>query len=378
MRPLKSTALCLLAAAALLQACALPARAQARPVETHHRLFIPWTNEAFDVELSGLLMNLIDNSEEARARAAAAGVSEPRVREYAGMFSWGKGVPFSKFGLLRIRVEPLPKGVGAEAVRAFAAEQLAKSRHLMKGDIKEAAYKQTPMLKFRLTGSPPVGWTYHGSGGGAAAFPMPFLGMPDSLRVVEAFVVRDGAAVTFRYVSSEIKEKDEQFFYSILDSVKFIDVSSPTSSYDYFMLGRDLYNRKEHAAAAAALGKGLALERRKRELTQTQWRDLVMTLANALGAADDVKRAREVLEYGAAEEPTFPYFHHGLSRLHAHLGDLDGTLAELEKTYQNMPKEQKSFGRWPPDPSEDPAYRKFAGDRRFDEGVKALKKKYKN
>ena len=377
MRPLKTTALCLLAAAALLQACALPARAQTRPIETHHRLFIPWTNEAFDVELQGLLMNLMDVSEEARAQAAAAGVNDPRIREYAGMLTWGK-VNFSKFGLLRIRVEPLPKGAGAEAVRAFAAEQHAKSQYVNKGDIKEAAYKQTPLLKFKLTAKSPHDGSYLGYLAGASALPVPFLAFASSFRVLEAFVVREGAVVTFRYMSEEIKEKDEQFFYSVLDSVKFIDVSSPSSSYDYFMLGRDLYHRKEHGRAVAALDKGLALERRKRELTQTQWRDLVMALANALGAADDVKRAREVLEYGVAEEPTYPYFHHGLSRLHAHFGDLDLTLSELEKTYQNLPKGQKAFGRWPPNPLEDPAYRKFAGDRRFDEGVKALKKKYKN
>lgn len=377
MRRLKTTALCLLAAAALLPARALPARAQSpRPIETRHRLFIPWTNEAFDVELRGLVMNLLDISDEVRAKAAAAGLAEPRVREYAAMLG-GKEV-VSKFGLLLIRLEPLPAGVGAEAWRASAAEFYAKSKHVSKADIKLAAYGQTPLLKYKFNvGSPMVG-AYFGYLGGTSAFPVPFLGLPGSVRVLEAFVVREGTAITFRFTSPEIKEKDEQFFYSVLDTVKFFDASSPSSSYDYLMLGRDLYNRKEHGRAVAALDKGLALERRKRELTQTQWRDLVMTLANALGGADRAELARDVLEYGVAEEPTFPYFHHGLSRLHAYFGDLDRTLAELEKTYQNMPKGPKTFVVGIPDPSEDPAYRKFAGDQRFSEGVKTLKKKYKN
>jgi hypothetical protein len=104
-----------------------------------------------------------------------------------------------------------------------------------------------------------------------------------------------------------------------------------------------------------------------------------MTLANALGAADDTERARDVLEYGVATEPSYPYFHHGLSRLYSYFGDLDRVLASLDKTYQYVPKDKSflSFIRGIPDPLLDPAFRRFKDDPRFIDGVRTLKKKYK-
>jgi hypothetical protein len=104
-----------------------------------------------------------------------------------------------------------------------------------------------------------------------------------------------------------------------------------------------------------------------------------MTLANALGAADNPERARDVLEYGVATEPTYPYFHHGLSRLYSYFGDLDRVLASLEKVYQYGPKDKGFFGflHGIPDPLLDPAFQKYKDDPKFRDAIKALKKKYK-
>jgi tetratricopeptide (TPR) repeat protein len=382
MRHPRSKVLCLAAAAALLQVCALNAHGQqGASSETRQRLFVPWADIALDVELPGLIMSPLEVTEGPRAESAAAAERQPagdgparRAREFVTLLAPG-GEGLSKMNTLRIRLDPVPEGSAAEALRADALASYAKNRYVNRGGVKQDAYKQTPLLRYRLSGMTPLDVVSVGPGG-VASIPG-VVGLPSSLRVLEAFVVRGGAGVTLRFMSPELKGKDEQFFYSILDSLRFVDTSKSSSSYDYYLLGRDLYKRKEHGAAVAALEKGFAVEAQKRELTRAQWREMVMTLANALSGANDLGRAREVLEYGVAEEPTYPFFHHGLSHLYAHLGDLERTLSELEKTYQLVPKEKNVSGWTVPDPLEDPGYVKFAGDAGFRDGVKALRKKYK-
>jgi tetratricopeptide (TPR) repeat protein len=374
-----------LAAAILLLACPLVAFGQQPDVGETARVFVPWSNVAFDVELKGLATKLWDISEDVQKQIAKdrnAPDSARQTREFAGMFSpvRGNGV---RLGLLRIHIEPVPANVSAEALRAGAAEHYPKSQYITKDNVKLYGYKQTPILRVKVIDSRPQDWAFLSFiGGGYSAFPTFYSvpGMYSPYSVLEAYVVRDGTGIRFSYKVPKLEEKDEQFFYTILDSVRFFDSSSPASNYDYFTLGSELYKWKEHGKAVAALEKGLALEQKKRELTPTQWRQLVMTLANALGAADDAERARDVLEYGVAAEPTYPYFHHGLSRLYSYFGDLDRALAELEKAYEYVPRDKsfQSFLSRIPDPLRDPAFGRYKDDARFNEAVKALKKKYKH
>ena len=381
---LKSKVVSFAAAVILLQACTLCALGQEPDAEETPRLFVPWSNVAFDVELKGLATKLIDISEDVQKQAATdknATDGARQAREFAGMFSPVKGNGV-RLGFLRIHLEPVAADVSAEALRAGAAELYPKSQYISKDNVKLYEYKQSPILKVKIMNSRPQDWAFLSYiGGGNSAFPTFYSvpGMYSSYSVLEAYMVRDGTGIRFRYTVPKLEEKDEQFFYSILDSIRFFDSSSPSSSYDYFTLGSELYKWKEHGKAAAALEKALALEQKKRELTQPQWRQLVMTLANALGAADNTERARDVLEYGVATEPTYPYFHHGLSRLYSYFGDLDRVLASLERAYQYVPKDKSflSFLRGIPDPLSDPAFRRFKDEPRFIDAVRTLKKKYK-
>lgn len=371
------------AAAVLLLACAPRVPGQQPDVDERTRLFAPWSNVAFDVELKGLTTKLWDISEDVRRQAAAdkdAAYGARQARDYVGMFWPVKGTG-ARPGFLRIHMEPVDADVSAEALRAGAAGLYPKSQYITKDNVRLFEYKQTPILRVKVIDSRPQDWAFLSFiGGGYSSFPTFYSvpGMYSTYSVLEAYVVRDGTGIRFSYKVPKVEEKDEQFFYAVLDSVRFFDSSNASSSYDHFTLGVEYYGRKEHGRAAAALEKALALERQKRELAQPQWRQLVMTLANALGAADDVERARDVLEYGAAAEPTYPYFHHGLSRLHSYFGDPERVLASLERAYRHVPK-GKSFMsslRGIPDPLRDPAFQRFRDDPKFVEAVKALKKKH--
>ena len=384
MRGLKFKALSFAAVIIVLLACALCTLGQQPDVEEKQRVFAPWSNVAFDVELKGMATGLLDISEDVQKQAATdknATAGARQAQEFIGMFSPVKGNGV-RLGLLRIHMEPVLADVSAEALRAGAAELYPKSQYVSKDNVKLYEYKQTPLLRVKVIDSRQQDWAFLSfTNSGNSAFPT-FYSMSSKYStygVLEAYIVRDGTGIRFSYRVPKLEEKDEQFFYSILDSVRFFDSSSPSSSYDYFTLGSKLYRWKEHGKAVAALEKALALEQKKRELTQPQWRQLVMTLANALGATDNTERAREVLEYGVAMEPTYPYFHHGLSRLYSYFGDLDRVLASLERAYQYVPKDKSflSFLRGIPDPMLDPAFQKYKDDPKFRDAVKALKKKYR-
>ncbi len=380
---LKSKSVSLAAAVILLLACAPGAHGQQPDVDERARLFVPWSNVAFDVGLKGLTTKLWDISEDVQRRIAAdkkATADNRQAREFAGMFSPVKGSG-ARLGFLRIHMEPVSADVSAEALRAGAAELYPKSQYITKDNVKLYEYKQTPILRVKVIDSRPQDWAFLSFiGGGYSSFPTFYSvpGMYSTYSVLEAYMVRDGTGIRLSYKVPKLQEKDEEFFYTILDSIRFFDAAGASSSYDYFTLGSECYKWKEHGKAVAALEKALALEQKKRELTQEQWRQLVMTLANALGAADDVERARDVLEHGAAAEPTYPYFHHGLSRLYSYFGDLDRVLASLEQAYQHVPKDRSfmSFLRRIPDPMLDPAFNRFKDDPKFRDAVKALKKKH--
>lgn len=358
--------------ATLLLACALCAQAQQADASETQRLFVPWSSHALDMELKGLMSSLWDSSEEAQK---GANNGRP-LREFVGILippkDGGRNV-----GFLRVRLEPVREGTAASALRDSAAAHYATAGYVSKASIKPYEHGQSALLKFKFNGRPPQEGTYLSYFGGYSGFPIPVPGLPLANPVFEAYVVRDGTAVAFRYSGMKLNEKDELFFQSLLDTVRFVDAASPSSSYDHYALGGELYRRKQHAEAVAALEKALALEQKQRVLTQPQWRQLVMTLANALGAADDVTRAREVLDYGVANEPSYPYFYHGLSRLYSHLGDLDRVLASLEQAYRFAPKKNSLPGWSIPDPLLDEAFHKYRDEPRFRDAVKALKKQYK-
>lgn len=366
----------------LLLACALGAHAQQPGVDERARLFVPWSNVAFDVELKGSATKLWDITGDVQRRIAAdrkATDDNRQAREFAVMLSPVKGTG-GRSGLLQIHLEPVSTDVTAEALRAGAAALYPKSQYITKDNVKLYEYKQTPILRVKVLSSLPQDWAFLSRiRGDYSYYPSIYSAPPrySTYSVLEAYVVRDGTGIRFSYKVPKVEEKDEQFFHTILDSVRFFDSASASSSHDHFLLGSEYYKWKEHDRAAAALEKALALEQKQRGLTQPQWRQLVMTLANVLGAADDVERARDVLEYGVAAEPTYPYFHHGLSRLYSHFGDMERVLAELDLAYLYQTKRPRLFAGWPiPDPMRDPAFNRFKDDPKFRDAVKALKKKH--
>ena len=367
MRSLAVRSLSAFAVAGLLAVCAAHARAQdERDV---YRLFLPGNQRALDFDLRQFDVGYSDLDGEPAAgsnKASRARMLLVSFKPKPGRRKWQTS--------FIVQVEEARAGVTAETIREAAIESLLKSDGVSKGSIRREAYRQAALLRYTtsgprfesifFTGLSPI--PVRSSFGSGFKFP-----------VLEAFQVQDGVWVGFRCVRLGTKEKEddgEELLRFLIDSVQVVDASRPSTSFDYYHLGRALYQQKEHGAAVAALSKALGLERAARQLSRPSWRQLIMTLANAHGATDDAARAREVLEYGVTAEPTYAYFHHGLARLHGFFGDVDRAVASLEKAYEFAPK-PVGFLQLPlPDPLADAAFAKFKDDPKFRDAVKAMKK----
>jgi tetratricopeptide (TPR) repeat protein len=191
-------------------------------------------------------------------------------------------------------------------------------------------------------------------------------------RAMQAFLARDDVWVSVVVSGQEAGAREEALLHTLLDSLKFTDTSSPTNSFDFYHKGRLLYLRKDYRRAAEALSAGLDLERRERRLDKASWRNLVINLVDSYAASRELARAKAVLDFGVAEDPTNPVFHMALARYHAMQNDLDNAIASLEKAYLN--RDRRALAAMPLDPLRDPAFERFRKDERFRKAVKTLKK----
>ena len=262
--------------------------------------------------------------------------------------------------MLTVTLDPAKAPGGAEAFRDYVLGR-ATWRARAEG-VKTSEYKQIPVARYRIAlGShlqlPPA---------------PPTTTLYGAQRVAQAFLTRDDVWVGLALSGQEFGERDERFFHSLLDSLKFTDTSAPSTGFDFYHKGRVAYMLKDYRRASELLAAGFELEKRGRRLDRASWRNLVINLVDSYAAARELARAKEVLDFGVAQDPTNPVFHMALARYHAMHDDLDNTIASLERAYLN--RESRYQAALLIDPLRDPAFERFRKDEKFRKAVKALKK----
>lgn len=338
-----------------------------------HRLFVPGKSWALDIDLTGFSTSAEELMTDARstlgvlAAINTQGQFDQKGATAASATVILRAMPRSSgldhFAILSISLAPAQNPGGAEALRAFAMDEYTKSKRVSKGRMKTSEHNQVPLLTYSVAGQSP----------NDVAFPV-FNGAPR--RGMEAYIARDDIWITIGFTAQPFNEKDEKQFYSVLDSAKITDTSTPVSSFDYSQLGHALLHQKEYLKAVGALSRAIEIEQQKRQLSLAQWRSLVEDVTDAYGAVGNRTGAKEVLEYGISNDPDYPTFHLGLARLYASYGDLDNTLASLQKAFLSAKNERRDkfdFRRLP-DPMNDAAFAVFQKEPRFREAVKAMKK----
>jgi tetratricopeptide (TPR) repeat protein len=268
----------------------------------------------------------------------------------------------SRYSFLRIRLMPSQLGGGPTDLRDFWIKNLVKAETVKSGSLKTWEYNQIPVARYTVLRMVPE---YPRAGEVQIA-------SSSSPRSMEAYFVKDDVWITLSLTASPFEPEEEKLFYSLLDSVKIVDTTTPTSSFDYYQKGRLLFMQKEYKKAAEALAAALSLEQQQRRLDIGQWRDLVGKLTDSYGATSDRARAKEVLEYGISNDPANQTFYMGLARLYATLGDVDNTIASLQKAFFYMKKNTPHMPL--PDLKYDSAFSKMMMVDKFREALKAMRK----
>lgn len=203
---------------------------------------------------------------------------------------------------------------------------------------------------------------------------------PELQRNLEAYFVKDDIWASVLLVSDSLGAEEEKVFYSLVDSLNFVNVSNPSSSFDYYDVGRSFIAVKNYARAADAFGVALRLERRKQDLDPRHWRDLIMKAAEAYQAMMNSSAAAEALQYGVSKDPANTTLLMLLARTYATQRQIDKTLATLAKCFSYMKQEKILFEKQTggtmsfPDLGDDPAFKELMRHKSFRDAVKALKK----
>jgi hypothetical protein len=350
----------------LLLSAAQAAAARQADALTHHRVALPGKDWAFDITLPPAVEPAASGPKSERDAPRAVGDRVEWMsddgREYRlGLFiDFGTHRRISDTRMLTVTLSPAKAAGGAEAFRDYVLKSKFNDRHL--DGVRTAEYGQIPVARYRVVLAPPP-----------RPYPDTFAEMlSGASRAAQAFIVKDDVWLSVILTGAEYGARDEKLFHSLLDSLRLTDTSAPAGSFDLYHKGRVLYLNRDYRRATVALGAALELEKRERRLDRASWRSLVSTLVDAHAAARDFERAKEILDFGIAEDPTNPAFHLALAHYHAMNGNLDGVITSLEKVYLNREKGPRAA--LPPDPELNPAFERFRKDERFRKAVKAMRK----
>lgn len=263
---------------------------------------------------------------------------------------------------LVVRLRPALSKGGAGAFRDYAMKDLDKKNYVNHSSFKTWEHGDIPVARFTLL--------HIYDGGNEYTGPIPRT--ESGPRTLEAYFVKDDTWITLSLSAAPFEKAEESLFDSLIESVAFVDTSSPSTSYDWYQQGRLLFLNKEYFEASLALQNAFDLEQRQRQLELPFWRDMIGKLADSYGVLIKREKVKEVLEYGVNNDPENPTLIMGLARLYAAEGDVDKTLATLEKLavlYRNA-EPRRPF----PELRFDRVFDNLLKDERFRKGLKTIKK----
>jgi tetratricopeptide (TPR) repeat protein len=117
------------------------------------------------------------------------------------------------------------------------------------------------------------------------------------------------------------------------------------------------------AASITPYRRALQLEKKHRVLSHDAWLVLVDNLGMAYGVTGEIDEAREVLEYGIAQEPGYPLFYYEMACVYAETGDRAMVLEYLRRAFERRANVIPGVAM--PDPESDDSFQKFMDDPAF-------------
>ena len=111
--------------------------------------------------------------------------------------------------LINIRMEPAKAPGDAQALSELSKKKLYKQRTVQ--NVKEMVYNNIPLLRYTIDINP--------------EFPSPGGNSLPGSKVFHAYYVKDDVWITVQLNFLEFKKEDEQYFHSLLDTLKIEDVT---------------------------------------------------------------------------------------------------------------------------------------------------------
>lgn len=351
------------AVAVLILLCSLNSYTQPLATPTRYRLSVADKNVALEVVLP--TVGVYDIRRNEPIPPAFLDPTEGFTKDGNALLWATRPSKSAALSHLTIEVQPVRHVLSAQDFRAFA---LKKSP----GDVREIKWLDH-------NGIPLARYTTDN------LMANMILDAKPTYRNIEAFLANDLLWVRIRFTAASLGVEEEKLFFSAIESAKFVDISHPSSSFDYYSLGRTFSAIKDYRRASANFASAVKLEQSHQQLNRRYFHDLIMKSVEAHVATSDLPAAAEVLEYGVTRDPANETFLMQLARTHAWMGDKAKTLAALKTTFQLMKKQKEIFEKtsFPgttshtmslPDLNRDPAFKEMMKDKGFREAVKAMKK----
>ena len=126
----------------------------------------------------------------------------------------------------------------------------------------------------------------------------------------------------------------------------------------------------DYEGAIPYFSRALDLQKRHPTLSRTTWRILVDNLGMAYGMGGDLKKAREIFEYGLAADSSYPMFYYLLADDYAEGGDEALTIEYLNRAFAH--RANMNAGETLPDPRTDDSFQRFMHDSKFLAALRAL------
>ena len=179
---------------------------------------------------------------------------------------------------------------------------------------------------------------------------------------VNAYMSKDDVWIDIHLSKANFKPHEEELFKTILNTVRFNENYVPNQQ-ECLRFGSMFYLQRNYQKAIRYYEKALEFEKKVPRLDRDTKRVLIDNLGMAYGISGNLKRAKEIFEYGIAGDQTYPMYYYNLACAYAEMNDLDNAIVNLQTAFkykQNMIKGERM-----PDHRTDSSFAKYMENKRF-------------
>lgn len=139
---------------------------------------------------------------------------------------------------------------------------------------------------------------------------------------------------------------------------------------DYLEEGSAHYRDGDFKKAIPPYQKAFDLEKEHPTLDKTLWKVLLDNLGISYGITGNLKKAKEIFEYGISKDPDYPLFYYNMACTYGEMKDMDKAIEYLKLAFER--KKNIIEGEHMPDPSTDSSFQRFMKNEKFLHALKEL------